>query len=62
MNSSTETLISALRILANEIETDDGIVNACLLEASNRLETLSEELEDARQLNKDTFDTFYGQH
>jgi hypothetical protein len=51
-----------LRILANEIETDDGIVNACLLEASNRLETLSEELEDARQLNKDTFEAFYGQN
>lgn len=62
MNSSTETLISALRILANEIETDDGIVNACLFEASNRLETLSEELEDARQLNKDTFEAFYGQN
>lgn len=62
MNSSTETLISALRILANEIETDDGIVNACLLEAADRLETLSAKLEDARQLNKDTFEAFYGQN
>jgi hypothetical protein len=60
MNSSTQSLISALRILANEIETEDNIVNACLLEASNRLETLSEQLEDCRQLNKDTFEIFYG--
>jgi len=62
MNSSTETLISALRILANEIETDDNVVNVCLLEASNRLEDLSKQLEDCRQLNKDTFEIFYGQH
>jgi hypothetical protein len=51
-----------LRILANEIETNDGIVNACLFEAADRLETLSAELEDARQLNKDTFEAFYGQN
>lgn len=62
MNSSTETLISALRTLATEIETNDGVVNACLLEASNRLEDLSKQLEDSRQLNKDTFEIFYGQH
>lgn len=62
MNSSTETLISALRTLATEIETSDGIVNACLFEAADRLETLYEELEDARQLNKDTFEAFYGQN
>lgn len=61
MKSSTQTLISALRILASEIKTEDGIINSCLLEAADRLLELSEELEDSRQLNKDTFEIFYGQ-
>jgi hypothetical protein len=61
MKSSTQTLIAALRVLAQDIETEDGIVNSCLLEAADRLRELSAELEDARQLNKDTFEIFYGQ-
>jgi hypothetical protein len=60
MESSTQSLVSALQILAREIETEDGVVNSCLSEAALRLETLSKELEDARQLNKDTFETLYG--
>lgn len=62
MESSTETLIEALRVLADNIESKDGVVNACLSEAALRLETLSKELEDARQLNKDTFESLYGQN
>lgn len=61
MQSSTESLTAALRTLAKEIQTEDGIVNSCLNEAALRLETLSAELADARQLNKDTFESFYGQ-
>jgi hypothetical protein len=61
MKSSTQTLISALQILASDIKTEDGIINACLLEAAERLRELSEELEDCHQLNKDTFEIFYGQ-
>jgi hypothetical protein len=38
-----ETLISALRILARDIQSGDGCANACLLEAAQRLEELVEE-------------------
>lgn len=36
--SSTETLIGALRVLAHEIQSNDGVANMAILEASNRLE------------------------
>lgn len=61
MKSSTETIISALQILASEMQTEDGVINSCLLEAADRLRELSEQLEDSRQLNKDSFEIFYGQ-
>ncbi len=37
------TLISALRILARDIQSGDGCANACLLEAATRLAELVEE-------------------
>ena len=37
------TLISALRILARDIQSGDGCANACLLEAAQRLAELVEE-------------------
>ncbi len=37
------TLISALRILARDIQSGDGCANACLLETAARLEELVEE-------------------
>jgi hypothetical protein len=37
------TLISALRILARDIQSGDGCANACLLEVATRLEELVEE-------------------
>ena len=40
MKSETDTIISALRVLARDIQTDDGVVNACLEEAAGRLEEL----------------------
>ena len=40
MKSETDTIISALRVLARDIHTDDGVVNACLEEAAGRLEEL----------------------
>ena len=40
MKSETDTIISALRVLARDIHTDDGVVNACLDEAAGRLEEL----------------------
>jgi hypothetical protein len=40
MKSKTESIIKALRVLARDIQTDDGVVNACLEEAAGRLEEL----------------------
>ena len=36
-----QTLIDALKILANDIQSDDGVANACIYEASQRLEELT---------------------
>lgn len=36
--SSTPTLISALRILARDIQSGDGVANAAIAEAAERLE------------------------
>lgn len=38
MKSTTETIIGALRVLARDIKTEDGVINACLDEAAERLE------------------------
>ena len=50
--STTETIIAALRILARDIETDDGVVNACLSEAAERLEELFADAVKAGMGNK----------
>lgn len=42
MKTNTETLIKALRILANDIESEDGVANAAIAEAAQRLEELNE--------------------
>ena len=39
--TSTPTLIAAMRALARDIESPDGIANAAILEAAERLEQLS---------------------
>ena len=41
MKSSTETLIKALQILAQEIESPDGVANQAIAEAAERLQGLS---------------------
>ncbi len=43
MRSSTETLIKAMYILANDIQSEDGVANAAILEAAQRLEELNKE-------------------
>jgi hypothetical protein len=43
MRSDTPTLISAMRILAATVESDDGIANAAIAEAADRLEELHAE-------------------
>lgn len=39
--SDTATLISALRILARDIQSEDGVANACIAEAADRIEQLN---------------------
>jgi hypothetical protein len=43
MRSSTETLVSALRILSRDIQTDDYVANAALNEAADRLEEVEDD-------------------
>lgn len=43
--SSDATLVAALKILARDIESGDGVANACIAEAADRLEELSMECE-----------------
>jgi hypothetical protein len=44
VRSSTTTLISALRILARDIKSEDGVANAAIAEAADRLEELNREI------------------
>jgi len=43
MKSKTETLASALRILANDIQSPDDVPATCLREAADKLEWLARE-------------------
>lgn len=38
--TETQTLIAALRILARDIQSDDGVANGVIGEAADRLEEL----------------------
>lgn len=38
MRTTTRNLAQAMRILANEIESDDGVANCAILEAASRLD------------------------
>lgn len=40
MRSSNETLIRALRILANDIKSEDGVAQAAIFEGAQRIEEL----------------------
>lgn len=51
MRSSSETLVSALRILAQDIESADWVANAAIQEAADRIEELAAEVEDLRIQN-----------
>jgi len=45
MSTSTATIASALRILANDIQSPDDVPATCLREAADRLEELQKELD-----------------
>ena len=44
--TDTPTLISALRELSATIQCDDGVANAAIAEAADRLQELSDEVEE----------------
>lgn len=46
IKSSDETLISAMRILARDIQSEDGVANSAISEAADRLESLKQEIKD----------------
>lgn len=43
MKTSTESLIIAMRVLAKHIYSEDGVANAAIAEAADRLEELKSE-------------------
>ncbi|MGA0889454.1 MAG: hypothetical protein ACO3S0_16165 [bacterium] len=49
MKSSTETIIGAMRILARDIQSDDGVANIAILEAADRLEEQQEEITELKK-------------
>ena len=42
--TDTAILVSALRILSRDIQSDDGIANACIAEAADRIEMLDHKI------------------
>ena len=56
MRSINKTLADALRILAHDIESVDGVANAALQEAADRIDELSSEVEDLRNQNQEATD------
>ena len=48
--SSTETLIAAMRILARDIQSGDGVANAAIAEAADRLEEQEDLISDVRAI------------
>ncbi len=50
MRTDTETLIEAMRILSRDIDTEDGVANAAIYEAAERLGELVRERDDLRAI------------
>jgi hypothetical protein len=44
MTTPIETLVAAMRTLANDIESEDGVANAAIAEAAQRLEEQQERI------------------
>ena len=51
MRSSTRSLINAMRVLDSEIQSDDGVANAVIAEAAQRLEEQQECIAQLEQEN-----------
>ena len=54
--NNSKTLIKALRILSDDVQSDDGVANACIAEAADRIEELEAKITELNvKLIKDTF-------
>ena len=51
MRTSTETLIAAMRILSQDIQSEDGVANAAVAEAAQRLEEQQERITQMEREN-----------
>lgn len=49
MNTKSKTLIKALRILSEDVQSDDGVANACIAEAADRIEELEAKVSELNQ-------------
>jgi peptidoglycan hydrolase CwlO-like protein len=56
MKTPTQTLAAALRQLVNDIESPDGVANAAIAEAAERLDELMAQVADLRRQNKELAD------
>lgn len=56
MKPKSKTLVKALRILSEDIQSDDGVANACIAEAADRIEELEAKVSELNQkLCRDMF-------
>ena len=54
--TNSKTLIKALRILSEDVQSDDGVANACIAEAADRIEELEAKVSELNQkLSRDMF-------
>jgi hypothetical protein len=49
MKTKSNTLIKALRILSEDVQSDDGVANACIAEAADRIEELEAKVAELNQ-------------
>lgn len=50
MTTSIETLVAAMRALANDIQSEDGVANAAIAEAAQRLAEQQERIKRLEEL------------
>lgn len=56
MKTKSKTLVKALRILSEGVQSDDGVANACIAEAADRIEELEAKVSELNQkLCRDMF-------
>ncbi len=53
MITTTETLVAAMRALANDIQSEDGVANAAIAEAAQRLEEQQDRIKRLEAVTND---------